>query len=78
MKTESDTKRGSVWGVIKRGMRWFKLIGSAVASGPRERLGVLTAQDRRASQADAVIGGELSASWVVREHSPFPPAQAVL
>lgn len=61
-------------GVIKRGMGWFKLIGSAVTSGPRERLGVLTTQDRKPSQADTVIGGELSTSWVVHEQSPFLPS----
>lgn len=67
-----------MWGVIKRGMGWFKLIGSAVTSGSRERWGVLTTQDGKASQADTVIGGELSSSWVVREQSPFLPAPELL
>lgn len=55
-------RRGARGGVIKRGTGWFKLIGSAVTSGPQERLGVLTTQSRKPSQAGAVIGGRLGPS----------------
>lgn len=67
-----------MWGVITRRIDWFKLIGSAVTSGPWERLGVLTTQGGKPSQADTVIGVELSASWVVCEQRRLLPDPVLL
>lgn len=48
------------------GLAWFKLIGSAVASGPRERLGVFGYTERKRVHTSC---GKLGASCVVHEQS---------
>lgn len=70
MKTERGP-RAACGGVIKRGTGCFKLIGSAVTSGPQERLGVLTTQSRKPSQAGTGIGGQRGTSGQSGSREPF-------
>lgn len=72
MKTERGP-RAACGGVIKRGTGCFKLIGSAVTSGPQERLGVLTTQSRKPSQAGTGIGGQRGTSGRSGSRALPPP-----